>query len=234
MRTDNIYKILFLLLAVSFFNLRAFAQPEFFVTQLDNPYPGYMLFDWQNSKEFAYVDNYGYRVHKKMPSNGFHSTYFKLLDNGLWAVYTSTKYYLYNSDFVLVDSIRPPANLTLDFHDIISLNNGRYLLLCKEFVETDLSHEIEGGLPDAIVIHNVLVETDTKGNVFWQWKTKDNVNLLDATEGVDLMGKMIDLVHINSMFETPDGNIVISMRNFDEVAKINRSTGNFIWRMGGE
>jgi hypothetical protein len=33
---------------------------------------------------------------------------------------------------------------------------------------------------------------------------------------------------------TPDGNLIISTKNFNEITKISRQTGEIIWRLGGE
>ena len=44
----------------------------------------------------------------------------------------------------------------------------------------------------------------------------------------------MDYVHGNSVERDFDGNILISCRNMDELTKINRETGEIIWRMNGE
>ena len=34
--------------------------------------------------------------------------------------------------------------------------------------------------------------------------------------------------------QTKDGNLLLSCRHLDEVIKINKNTGNIMWRLGGE
>lgn len=228
------YKIfLTILLALFIHHKQSLAKPDFFVTQLDNPAPGYLIFDWLSANSFFAVDNYGYSVLKKTPSNGYKTSYFKLLSNGLWAVKSGDKFYLYDTNLTLVDSLSPPLQYRLDFHDIIVLKNGNYLLLCTEEIVKDLSKEVDGGFTNAILVYNVIVETDITGRIYWEWHSSEHMNVADATEGVNLKNKVIDLVHINSLQETDEGNILVSIRHYDEVSLINKSTGNFIWRMGG-
>src|SRR5262249_1557432 len=43
----------------------------------------------------------------------------------------------------------------------------------------------------------------------------------------------VDYVHTNSIEIDTDGNIIASHRHLDQVTKIDLSTGDFIWRLGG-
>jgi len=43
-----------------------------------------------------------------------------------------------------------------------------------------------------------------------------------------------DIAHVNSVGEAPDGNIVVSFRNLNQVIKIDRTTGRVLWRLGGK
>ena len=44
----------------------------------------------------------------------------------------------------------------------------------------------------------------------------------------------IDPVHINSVAIDSDTSILISSRHMDEITKIDRRTGDIIWRLGGK
>jgi hypothetical protein len=50
---------------------------------------------------------------------------------------------------------------------------------------------------------------------------------------VDFGGSYMKFPHMNSIVIDDDGNIVLSSRNSGEVTKINRQTGDIIWRLGG-
>ncbi len=201
------------------------------VTTLDNPAPGYLRFDWPIKTGFSVLDNYGYFVNEKTTKGG--SDYFWQLKNGNIAQWADNKFYIYNQNMDLIDSIKNPTTYTLDFHDFISLSNGHYLMLCDKNVEMDLSDIVQGGKSDALVIDNILIETDRTGTIYWQWSSLDHFHVTDATSDVDLTQKNIDYAHINSMDEDANGNILISTRHLDEISLINKSTGNMIWRIGG-
>lgn len=203
----------------------------FQINKLDNPYPGYLRFDFIHEPQFGLVDNSGRYVQQNQTVAGTRIWY--ILKNGLFAEFAQTKFYLYNKSLQLVDSIPAPSQYALDFHDFISLSNGRYLMLVNEMKEVDMSKIIEGGDPEAIIVNNILIETDRAGQIYWQWNSLDHLNVTDATPDIDLTRKVIDYAHINSMFEDSQGNILISIRHFDEISLINKSTKEFVWRMGG-
>lgn len=220
-----------LLLNFVFITFNLNSQVLYQVTALDNPSPGYIRLDGDGGQSFFLLDNYG---NKLFQVNGFDRNEFKLLQNGMWARFTQTKWYLYNENLQLVDSITNPSMYSLDFHDIILLNNGHYLLLCEETNVVDMSKYVEGGKTDAIIFSDVLVEVDkTTGSATWTWRAFNHVSPLDATDIIPLTDQAIRLTHINSMFEDNDGNIIVSFRHLDEVSKINKTTGEFVWRMGG-
>jgi hypothetical protein len=56
----------------------------------------------------------------------------------------------------------------------------------------------------------------------------------DVGPGVNLLDPAFVHAHINSVDVDLDGNLVISARNLDEITKIDRKTGNIIWRFGGK
>ena len=45
--------------------------------------------------------------------------------------------------------------------------------------------------------------------------------------------QFIDYAHINSIHVDSDTTLVISSRHLDEITKINRISGEIIWRFGG-
>lgn len=205
------------------------APPE--ISILDNPSPGYLLFDWSFDPKFQLFDNYGKFIQKEDEIFNNLNTY--PLKNGYFAQMNRNMFYIYDKNFVLIDSVISPSNLSMDFHDFVRLNNGRYLIICVEDLEVDMSRIIEGGRENAVVKNNILIETDRTGNIYWSWSAFQHLDIRDVTDDIDITQPVIDFAHINSLFETDDGNILISIRHFDEVSLINKLTGEFIWRLGG-
>lgn len=235
-KSFNLQKILLLfvlsssLLSSSVVNI--FAQSNWEVEILDNPSPGYIGFNWYYDSTMTLMDNYGNFPITKSVSKKL--TPFKLLDNGLWISFSFNYLYLLDQDYRLVDSIPKPENYSIDAHDVILLANGHYLLLCTEITEMDLSQIIEGAKTNASIGSHVIIETDNTGQIYWQWKSLDHYDILDYPEYDDLKQKSIDFTHANSLFEDSDGNILVSMRSLDEVTKIDKNTGNILWRLGGK
>jgi len=201
----------------------------------DNPAAGYIRATWYNSPAFFVIDNNGFNKYEN--DNVQMQNYLKYLGKNRWIQLVGQTYYVYNENLQVIDSIKNPyANnigRMIDWHDVIKLVNGHYLLLLYETKEMDLSKIVDGGDENASVIGNMLVETDRTGQIYWEWSVFDHFEITDLVDYYDLRMNIIDFTHINSLQETSDGNIVMSVRNFDEVVKISKSTGDVIWRIGG-
>lgn len=229
-----LFNILLIFLLTQF---ACFSFSPFEVTALDNPAPGYLRFDWPLSNTFFLVDNYGNIIYESSQSTNLTSNVITL-KNGNWAQIYFDKFNIYNSNYTIVDSIpNPTANTqkpcTLDWHTIIQLSNGHYLLLVVDTVVVDMSKIVEGGQTNALVLSNDLIETDRTGQIYWRWNAYDHYKISDITPDIDLTQMVIDWTHINSFVEDSDGGIIVSVRFLDEISKINKSTGNFDWRLGG-
>jgi hypothetical protein len=84
----------------------------------------------------------------------------------------------------------------------------------------------------ATVVGLVLQELDSANNVIFEWASWDHFGILDANH-VFFQNIIIDAVHCNAVERDNDGNILICSRHLSEITKINRTTGNIMWRMGG-
>lgn len=201
----------------------------------DNPAAGYVRATWYNSPAFFVIDNNG--NHKYENDNAHMQNYLKYLGKNRWIQVIGQTYYIYNENLMKIDSIQNPYTENLgrmiDWHDVLKLANGHYLLLLFDTKIMDLSKIVEGGSENANVIGNMLVETDRTGKIYWEWSCFDHFNITDLVDYYDLTMNIIDFTHINSLQETSDGNILMSVRNFDEIVKINKSTGEVMWRIGG-
>ncbi|MGA2298640.1 MAG: aryl-sulfate sulfotransferase, partial [FCB group bacterium] len=202
------------------------------ITTLDNPAPGYFRFDFSPPSYFFLVDNYGNKQFLDS-INPQPSIYNFLLRDGNWISYGITKYYLFNQDRQLIGSIPVPSNYVIDFHAVEILTNGHYLILCDTILDIDLSSIVPNGQKHAKILTNNLVEIDTSGRIYWEWKAYDHLKITDVTPDIDLTQLSIDFTHVNSFAEDKDSNILISFKNLDEITKINKTTGQIMWRMGG-
>ncbi|MFC2131231.1 aryl-sulfate sulfotransferase [Bacteroidota bacterium] len=204
------------------------------VEVLDNPAPGYYKFDYGGKYNYFLLDNYGNYQYADSSIQKINFYNYKLMSDGNWICFGVNKFYILNQNLDILDSIvLLPGKLGFDPHDIELLPNGHYLVILSDNHVIDMSELIDGGKEDAIVITSDLYEVDKIGNIYWSWEALDHFNVLDVTDDIDLTQQSFDFNHMNSITLDLDGNILISSRHLDEVTKIDKTTGDIIWRMGG-
>ena len=96
-----------------------------------------------------------------------------------------------------------------------------------------MSRYIAGGVTNATVIESAIQEFTAAGDLIFQWRAWDHVNILDEQQFIDLTSSYFDFNHMNAIDVDTDGNILLSSRNTSEITKIDRNTGLIIWRLGG-
>ncbi len=160
---------------------------------------------------------------------------FKVQPNGLLTYYDtfSERYYALDSSYAVVDSFYCGNGYTTDLHELRLLPDGHALLLGQDPEAVDMSTIVQGGNPRAVVTGIVLQELDRDKNVVFEWRSWDHFQITDATHE-DLRASKIDYVHSNAIELDGDGNILLSSRHLDEITKIDRATGETLWRMGGK
>jgi hypothetical protein len=160
---------------------------------------------------------------------------FKVQMNGLlsWGDSIKEHYYLSDSSYQIIDSVRTGNGYITNCHDFQIMSNGHYLLVAYDPQPVRMDTIVAGGDPSAIVIGFIVQELDLNKNVVFQWRSWDHYQITDATEDIDLTQHTIDYVHGNAIELDFDENLLISAKNMDEITKINRQTGEIIWRLGG-
>jgi len=162
-------------------------------------------------------------------------TDFKVQPNGLLSygdIFTRY-FYTMDSSYSVVDSYSTGNGYYTDSHEFQILPNGHYLLMAYDPQPVRMDTIVTGGDSSAIVIGLIVQELDLNKNVVFQWRSWDHYQITDATEDIDLTQHTIDYVHGNAIELDFDGNLLISSRHMDEITKINRQTGEIIWRWGG-
>ena len=131
-----------------------------------------------------------------------------------------------------IDSITAKNGYITDNHELIfDKKTGHYLLLAQEYVQVDMSDSVLGGRMNAWVISSIIQELDKNKNLVFEWKAIDHLPVT-ASVGIDLTAAYIDYVHSNAIEISNDSTLFLSSRNLNEVEKINRNTGELIWRWG--
>ncbi len=160
---------------------------------------------------------------------------FKVQPNGLLTYYDSddSAFFAMDSSYTIVDSFKTGNGYSTDVHELRILPNGHALLMAYDPQVVDMSPIVAGGNSAALVTGLIVQEIDAQKDVVFQWRSWDHFQITDATHE-DLTAAHIDYVHGNALDLDSDGNILLSSRHMDEITKIDRSTGEIIWRLGGK
>jgi len=137
---------------------------------------------------------------------------------------------LMDEEFNEVEQARTVGLTQTDFHDFLITDEGNRLFISYNSSARDMT--AFGLAADEIVGDSVIQEVTPGGQVVFQWDSWDHIDLADC-EATGYPRFPSDYAHLNSLDLTPDGDIIASFRGCGQVLKIDRPTGEVIWRLGG-
>ena len=116
-----------------------------------------------------------------------------------------------------------------DLHEFLLTDRGTVLLTAYQIVTRDLSSV--GGSTTGMIQDAIFQELDlASGKVLLEWHSLDHIPMSESYWPVY---EPWDYVHINSIDVDDDGNLLVNSRNTHTVYKLDRQTGEVIWRLGG-
>ncbi|MBU8923112.1 MAG: aryl-sulfate sulfotransferase [Bacteroidales bacterium] len=210
--------------------------PVIEITATDGTAPGYIFMtnnSGKNGTEGNYMmilDDTGYpEFFRETPGKAID---FKMQKCGALSYFhgLTNYFYLMDDTYTVIDSFIIEG-YPMDMHDFVLSPEGHALLIGNDPDVIDMSVLVAGGDTAANVTGNVIQEFDPDGNLVFEWRTIDHFDILDTN--IDLTGHNIRYAHVNAVEFDSDGNILISSRHQSEITKIDRETGEIIWRMGG-
>ncbi len=215
-----------------------FVESQIVVHTVNNPSPGYLFIGPFTGDFVAAFDNAGKKIKlTDIPNNRVAYTLlnFQIQPNGMITFFDGSSgiYYGMDRNFNIIDSFYCIGKTT-DFHDLFVLDNGDAYLIAEYFREMDLSRIVPGGKSNARVRYFTIQHIDKNKNLVWEWDTYEHYDILDATPDVNLTANTVNFIHMNSLWIDADSNLLVCSRHLDEITKINRQTGEIIWRMGGK
>src|SRR5918995_489799 len=117
-------------------------------------------------------------------------------------------------------------------HDFVITPQDTALLTVYNLLDWDLSYL--GGPVAGRVIEGIAQEVDIEtGEVLFEWHSLDHVGV-EESYIERYYSDQLDYFHINSIEVDHDENLLISARNTCATYKIERSTGEVLWRLGGK
>jgi hypothetical protein len=207
--------------------------PGFLIANSEQTTAGYYVF--AISPYLSILDHWGNPMFYREVSGGVRN--FTPQVNGLFSYYdiSSGSFHLLNQRFQVIDTFTMKSGYNTDMHEFILLEDGSSILMSRDPRQVDMSAIFPGGSPNATVAGVVFQELNPSGEVVFQWESWDHFDILDCdTHFVDLTAKVIDYVHANALTIDTDGHLLLSCRHMSEITKINRTTGEIIWRLGGK
>lgn len=143
-------------------------------------------------------------------------------------------YLLYNTRYEQVAVIRGEQGSPVDLHEMVITPEGTAFVEAYLSVKKNL--EAYGGAKDTTVYDWHLQEIDiATGKLLFSWRSLDHVAIAESVESPPTSpGGSFDYFHGNSIAIAPDGkSLLVSARNTSTLYKIDRTTGEILWRLRG-
>jgi hypothetical protein len=157
-------------------------------------------------------------------------TYYK----GIGTTYGRGEYVILDGSYREVTRVRAGNGYMGDHHEFLITERGTALITIYNPVPWDLS--LVGGSANGVALDGIAQEVDIEtSEVLFEWHSLDHVGLEESFDTKpDNPAWPFDYFHINSIDVDYDDNLLISARKTFTVYKVDRETGELIWRLGGK
>ena len=210
------------------------------ITINDNPAPGFIfLNNWGGQPYNMILDNTGAPIwYWRTPDR---RRDFKVQKNGILTMLVRQGYPFgqgfigLDQTYTVIDSFHAVDGYWTDEHELQVLENGNYLLIGIRDEKVDMSQYVENGRKNATVSESIIQEFTPNHEKIFEWRAWDNFDIRDTFVPFEneLTSNSIRFPHMNAIDIDEDGHILLSSRHLSEVTKINRQTGEIIWRLSG-
>ncbi len=146
-------------------------------------------------------------------------------------------YYILDHTYAVIATISAQKGFTSDIHEFLLTPSGTALFLSTKAVPMDLRPY--GGPKKGYVQDFAIQEVDLRTHeLLFFWDAMDHIPLSDsfepASSAVD-SANIWDAFHLNAIGLTDNpSDIIFSGRNTWTIYRINKPTGNIVWRLGGK
>lgn len=136
--------------------------------------------------------------------------------------------YIADEDYRIIATVS--ASRAAGLHEFRITPEGTAILTTTRSVPADLQRY--GGTADGAVVENGFEEIDiATGQVLLSWNSLEHVPISHTEAWAQ--NDSLDYFHLNSVDLDADGDFIISARHTSTVYRLNRQTGQIIWRLGG-
>jgi hypothetical protein len=136
-----------------------------------------------------------------------------------------------DSSYQEITRVLATNGMQMDLHEFSLTPEGTAIFTCTPLVQNaDLTSV--GGPSNGQIYNPVFQELDIRtGKLLLEWRGLDHVPITDSYLPVS---EPFDYLHINSITPDTDGNLLVSGRHTWAVYKVNRQSGEVMWRLGGK
>src|SRR5215212_6541234 len=147
---------------------------------------------------------------------------------------TPGEYVIFDASYREIASFGAAHDYNGDHHEFLISPQDTALITIFNAVPQDLTSV--GGAKDSVAMQGIVQELDIEtGEVLFEWQSIDHVDLEETyVSPAEDHYPGIDYFHLNSIDVEPDNNLLISARETSAVYKIDRKSGEIIWRLGGK
>ena len=155
-------------------------------------------------------------------------------EGGIVAGHGVGEYVIFDSSYREIERVQAGNGYRGDLHEFSITPRDTALLTAYTRTRTDLS-PIEGP-KDGLVWGGIAQELDIgTGEVLFEWRSLEHVSVKESyRKPPQDPGTALDYFHINSIDIDFDGNWLISAKGTSAVYKIDRESGEILWRLGGK
>ena len=147
---------------------------------------------------------------------------------------TPGEFVIFDASYREIARLRAGNGYGGDHHEFLISPQDTALITIYNSVPQDLTSV--GGSEGGRAWQGIVQELDIEsGKVLFEWRSIDHVALEETyVEAREDHYSGIDYFHINSIDVDHDDNLLISARETSAVYKVDRNTGEVIWRLGGK
>ncbi|MEO3842146.1 arylsulfotransferase family protein [Streptomyces sp. B22F1] len=144
--------------------------------------------------------------------------------------------YIADENYDIIATVRSPdPEQSIDLHEFRLTPQGTALVVSYQERPYDLTPV--GGPADGDVLESVVWELDlATGEPLLEWRSLDHVPLQESDERPTGRAgtRPFDYLHTNSVSLDTDGDLLVSAVGTSTVYKLDRETGEIVWRLGGK
>ena len=228
-------------------------MPKINVITKNNPSDGYIFINlfkipWSNTNPtnfIAILNNDGFPVYYKKTTNRvINFEYFETNTNQKRYSYSDDalgKIIVMNENFDVIQQLELLPNnghgaIRTDTHDFIYFNDNHYIL--PAYVSRPGVNMTAYGGASSVELVDFVFQEIVNNQVVFEWNSANFPEFLQHTDPIYYnqfaTNPKVDYFHFNSItIDSNDNNFIVSAKHMNQIYKINRTTGEIIWRFGG-